>query len=343
MKNKHSNIPLRKIDDVVVIRPDYVWNTRSPFKLFIEYHKRETQLYWSSILMLKTNVESWKKAENLKLSSRKLFSNNFSSMYEVYTKTYGKKNNVFEDPTIEVTISTLSDFESKFTESSIVSYFSLFEMYMHCWTLNYILAKIESNNTANSSFEWTSKIDTLNEKYKPTSFTSPSVSQILTAFPEVVRALQNISYASIDPITKQEIIEPPTSNLNAFNAIIFWKEWRNLIVHRNGFMDSKFVDRHGKFWEDLRSKLLHLPKLRVDQRLKLNSAVYRTYTSTMYNTCSKLREIIIDVSKERRGHVHAPNKRVGNGKFSNELMPQQLPTLLMQGDHIPSFAMAATI
>jgi hypothetical protein len=79
---------------------------------------------------------------------------------------------------------------------------------------------------------------------------NPGVPSILrAAFPDAPSGLEKLAHIKTDPSTGNELKEPVNANLNSWQAIKFWREFRNLTVHSGGLMTDRFCEQHSAFFE----------------------------------------------------------------------------------------------
>lgn len=339
MRQTKSAILFKDPKSLLIIKPPYIWDTRAPFSTFIHCHKVEAQQYWVNILSLNLLRLQGEQQQRESEDARVLFKQ-FGMFWELYRKSYGKvsvkKEAEYITPTASNLLQNLKQVESHLTEFAIVSHFGAFEQFMNCWAINMLLTKIEQAEKKGHNIYWSNELEKLYQGYYPNGKV-PTIANILRAFPEAEYDLKRLPHPYLNPETKEELSEVLKPNVNAYKAITFWREWRNLFVHYQGVIQKGFYDKHISFWESLRSDYNTLPKLRLNERIKLDFPIYRTYTATIYKSAHALRDILCNESNERRGHVLAPGKQAPKGKMDSEFFPKIKPPLLMEGDHLPSF------
>jgi hypothetical protein len=127
---------------------------------------------------------------------------------------------------------------------------------------------------------------------------------------------------------------PLSSDLNAFRAIKFWRDFRNIVVHSSGLITTTFRNEHESFFEQLRAPYASfMPPLELGQRLKFFDNVYPAMATTHYKAAFWMNNWLETESGQRRGHPEAPNPKTI--EYFN--MPIVAPPLLVPGDHFDSY------
>jgi hypothetical protein len=123
---------------------------------------------------------------------------------------------------------------------------------------------------------------------------------------------------------------------SALEAVILWNAYRNLLVHQQGHVGQRFVDRYAKTWDSLFQTAEHIGELRRTQQLPLFHDAVVSCGLAVYRTCLFLSDHLCVYSEGRRGHPFAP------GAVSDAAVDEGLraPQLLLAGDHGPSLAWA---
>ncbi|MBI4798340.1 MAG: hypothetical protein HY794_06325 [Desulfarculus sp.] len=218
------------------------------------------------------------------------------------------------------------------TEYAIVSYCGLFETYIQCWALNFLLAKLESGDA------WTSTERKLAHAFSPlASPRLPSFIDICKYIPIIKETFNILPHVFVNPKTSKEVEAPITPNLNAFQTVLFWRDWRNLLVHTSGMVNQWFYKKHAMFFADFKSVFPHIRDIEVGKKLSLNDATFRAMATTHYRAARSLRPILVGISSARRGHIMAPGPASDSGKVNPEKLPERVPLMLMAGDHQASY------
>jgi len=148
-----------------------------------------------------------------------------------------------------------------------------------------------------------------------------------------------VPHVKTDPRAGVNINEPITPVLNAFSVIGFWRDWRNSLVHKSGLVSGRFFDRNVEVRNDLQDLFPTNIEFKAGERLPINNLTFRAVTAVHSRAAKELRDIIVKISNERRGHVNAPNKawNYESGPMPPEMLPDRPPPILMEGDHQASF------
>ena len=213
------------------------------------------------------------------------------------------------------------------TEHAIIKSSSLFESYAQCWALNYILARLET------PAQLTAGELTLAREFSPlTSKHLPGWPKIVRSIPLLETELKSISHVKVDPRTGAIANAPLSNQLDALVVISFWRDWRNALVHRSGYVTKAFVAEHAAVWKAL-CAIVPSGRLRVGQALPVNERIYRSVEIVHTHTARRMRTILMDMSGDRRGHVLAPGARWPTDRLPPDKLPAELPPMLMPGDH----------
>jgi hypothetical protein len=218
------------------------------------------------------------------------------------------------------------------TEWSIVGYAGLFEVFVRCWLLNYLLAKVEGQGEgalSPSEHRLALQLSPLRTKG-----VAPTLPMIWSGVPLVRDMLQQIPHVRTDPRTGQEASSPVTEALNALRTIEFWREYRNLMVHGAGMISLRFYGKHHQFVEELRALMPEISPLAVGQRIQLRDDSFRAMSSVHYHAARRMNEELNTLSAGRRGHPHAPSP-TPSLPFAE--VPARAAPLLVDGDHAPSY------
>lgn len=217
-------------------------------------------------------------------------------------------------------------------EHAVVSYSSMFETFVLCWTLNYLLNVLESGGVWAASE--TSLAGALSPIGPKAVHRIPGIPDVLRGLPWLKEQLQGVSNVATDPVTGKEYDSPLSPELNALSGVLFWRDYRNLLVHRSGIVSTRFLQRHSAYVAAARAQFEYLPDLEVGRRLALPDAVYRAVAATHYRVAKWMHEYLRTRAQGRRSHAFAPDayvegRSIPTGHRSNPL--------LMPGDHEQSY------
>jgi hypothetical protein len=326
-------------DSDLVVRPPEVWDTRAPFSYFLSHHRQHNQAYYSLYLAVEKLRNDLAKADP---SGRARDVLGLEVPDSQATRAFGRLRSSFPadksgnraSPRIADIARFLEAGISALTQHAITDYCCSFEQFLHCWSLNYLLARLECVGSL------TSDERRLARAFHPgrQRHALPSLSDIVTAIPELVRELTIAPHVMTNYRTGDVVLEPVSPILNAYTAVRFWRDWRNLLVHGPGIVTDRFVIAHGVFWSEFRLMYSAMPDLCVGQALHLDQETFRPFATVHYKAARHLRDVLVRVSEGRRGHCLAPNSPID--PLPPELVPPVPPPFLLPGDHEASLAAA---
>ena len=325
VKNILLNVP-----DFVVV-PEAIWDTRAPFTPFLDGHGNENEVYYALLLGLKRLVFDAAsqdtsgpatlifKPKNGDATSKRAWSG--------YKRGVGAHHGT---PTIEVATRSLLKAVPAATEHAVVSHCGLFELYCQGWALNMLLAVLEKKNAD----RWSQAQRQLAQAFWPfhPEHKLPTFFDILKAFPQLSEDLSQLPHAFTNNQTREPLMRPRAPGLTALAAVAAWRAWRNLLVHHSGIVTKRFVEQHARFFSEARADF-PLPEVKVGRPLTLNPEVFKGVTMTHYRAARHMKEILMTVSSDRRGHSLAPLPR---GNFAG----RAAPPLLCDGDEETSIRWA---
>jgi len=335
---------MQKPSPDIIIRPSGVWDTRAPLFHFLTLHRQENEIYHALTLGinhlmretsqrdLNSDAREMLLGENEKYPQRRAWGSYIESFQNPAS---GKER---PHPRIGDFQRSLESSRSSITEYAIVSYFGVFETYMRCWALNFLLAKLE-NEDKGIGDPWTPAERNLANSFSPLKKGPiPNFVGIYKAIPVVESNLRQLPHIFFDPKNGKLVETPITSQLTAFQTIEFWREWRNLLVHSSGIVNAAFYNKHKDFWRDFKSVFPAMSDFEKGRRLILNDWTFRAMTTVHHRAAKSLRNILVEISHERRGHAHAPGPE--KKKYGPEDIPGHLPGLLIPEDHDYSYKWA---
>lgn len=323
----------------LVIRPSGVWNTRAPLHLLLFQTSLIQRDY--SLLTLAVSRTRYDAAHFIEEDStspgrfiRPRGSGPVSyKAWRNYRDWWRKdRSNPNGQP-------SLTDFDhdlglSLYTirEASLVKIAAHFELFTQCWALNMLLAILETGGSWSPAHEILAR--ELSPVHTPNRF-PPGVPAILKAFPVEREELRQLPHIKTDPMSGADVNQPVTANLNALSVVLFWRDFRNLVVHRGGLISREFADEHGAVFEALRQPYKdRLRSLEPSTRLQLPDVIFYAMISTHHRTAKWLNGRLQQISESRRGIIYLPEMELEEPVvFDPSLKP--LP-LLMDGDHSDS-------
>ena len=224
---------------------------------------------------------------------------------------------------------------------AVTRYSAVFESFVQCWALNMLLTALEKDQPLSlKQIVLASKFSPLEaDNIKPKGYVrAPTVLEIFKAFPYVENELTSMPHALKHETNRQALLGPINSNLTAIKAVKFWRDYRNLLIHRGGFASVDFVETHKAFFEDLQKQygdrqhpfvaFAHVP---------LPDTIVHGVVATHDHVAEWLNAYLRRESKNKRGSS-AQVTESGLRLLAPDFRP--LP-LLMDGDHRPSRAFVA--
>ena len=331
----------------IVIRPAGVWNSRAPFHDFVEDHKRIGRGYAMTVvaaLRIKrdlgatgealTSIRQYFAPVMGPPKKRRPVDRRATAAWGAYRDALGKApaTKVAYQPVLEDVLQDLESVVTIVREGVVIKCIALFESYFQCWTLNYLLAKLERQEL------WSNEERLLATRLSPVHGHGavPGLSMMLRCVPEARRGLRLLPPFFTRPLAggQMAIADPPA--LNALAALEFWAGVRNRLVHRSGWISSSFWKQHGKFWSLLLGRYEHIPALKHGRRISLFHEVVVDVQRTTYRCALWLSDYLEAFSAGKRGHMFAPGPRQ-EGPLPEELVRAPSPPLLLDGDYTPSY------
>jgi hypothetical protein len=318
----------------IVVRPAGVWNTRVPFhaylKLFKDINRRYALSELSALKVKRSLTETGGDA-----SVRSLFaprsgrsrSHNPAERgpWMSYRRALGRQEDgSWTHPSVENVLNDLEGVRLLAREGTIVRIISVFESYLHCWALNFLLARLESE------VEWT------RQERRVASHMSPvhrppvplGVVATLRAFPEAISVLQELPPFFKDPVTRVPVRSRDDIGVSALEALEMWIALRNLLVHRDGWVSAHVATSHGDTWNKVFAEFGRLQPLRAGSALPMRHPMVASVALTVYRSCLALNELLMTASDNRRGNREVLLAKDGDGDAADLVLP-----LLMPGDH----------
>lgn len=323
--------------EVIIIRPPEVWDTRSPLIRLNRQTQQLGQAYWSTVLAL-SSVRYVSKRMPQSAHAASIFGHGengpFRYIWDQFIRSFPSDFDGSRPPVnVKHFRKSANAALAAITEHAIVKSSSNFEAFAQCWALNYLLARLETPH------QLTDRECALARDFSSKHI--PGWPRIVAALPILQTELSVIAHVRVDPRTGKMTDAPITEQLNALVVISFWRQWRNALVHHSGVIGAKFLQAHAPTWAAL-AAIAPAPRLSVDAPLPLTESVYRSVGSVHAHAARRMKAILMDASRDRRGHVLAPGPRWPTDRLPPDKLPPRLPAMLMSGDHEPSLAHATT-
>jgi hypothetical protein len=205
-------------------------------------------------------------------------------------------------------------------ENTVISSYALFERYVNCWLLNYLLLKLESGlNWDPLEIGFAKQISPIHG-----SKSSPNLARMMSAVPALRNALCNLNHDGTE-------ISPEITagtQFTAFDSISFWRHYRNCSVHNGGFCTPRFFAQQKQYWLHCLRRYTR-DEFKSRKPLPLSSELLIHCRITVYRAARALELGLETMSGGRRGHPWAPAPR----PTEQSIPPNDSSPLLMAGDH----------
>lgn len=317
----------------IVIRPSGVWDTRAPFNTFLRHHNHINDVFhslnlvigWTSLQVHLAGAEMPARQFLVVKRLPKVHALSFPSYQTTLTSGPEKRT-----PTAADIRRSMQRALPSITHQALVSLSATFETFCQCWALNMLLSSLER------SIPWTGAQRTLAKRCWPIGDNRhfPSMHDIVRAFPVLRDELSALPHIFKHPTTKAPVIAPLTPRLSSYAAVLFWRDWRNVLVHGGGMVSEHFANKHRAFLHEAR-QTFPIGDMVVGQVLPLKHASFRAAATVHYRAAHRLREVLADYSQSRRGHLAAPGPRIESGDY---VAPKPM---LIEGDHELSYRWTA--
>jgi hypothetical protein len=318
--------------EIIVRRPEELWDTRAPLGVFYLEHRRQNEVYYSVLLAIERSRRDLLCAPPEPLKRLFCGSESNSDATRAWGGLRGSvpatgPNGQRPPPASADVERHLQGGVAAITEHAIVNHCGIFEQYVQIWTLNYLLALLENGTVLDSRQLWLIKAISPLRGSKPL----PSLPTIAEHLPVLKEELGATPHVFRDYGSGDLVIDPASEHQTAYAAINFWREWRNLVVHNRGIATQRFIERQTAFAADAGVMFPAIRDLRAGKRLRLDQDTFRPFMTVHWKAAQHLRAVLLACSGERRGHALAPEPFI---KFSpGAERPENLPPLLMTGDH----------
>jgi hypothetical protein len=238
---------------------------------------------------------------------------------------------VLPSPKAREVISDLEESLSPLKKGTLIIYSSAFETFFQCWTLNFLLARLERG------FIWTKAERALARDFSPVhgSHDIPGIPRIVQAIPALADGISSLPTFVTSTETDVEMPAPVEPKYNALEGIRFWRAVRNHAVHRGGVISAEFIRRHYGFIEKLRENYPYMPPPDEWTRVLFYDDLVRAMMAVHYRVARWMSAELESISETRRGHPLAPAVKPDIPFFSRE--PVASPPFLMVGDHEASY------
>jgi hypothetical protein len=321
------------MQEIFVLRPAWIWDSRHPFHNFVVEHKRINRQFGAITLATQACTYLCSMPSNETRAVRQILHVDKGAARASRAWMMFRRGSVDPGQSIdpnrkrEFYLNAVAEADIFMEQYAIVSYTSMFEVFILCWSLNYILAFLES--CIPLAKRVLSLISLFSEH--PRRLNAP---EAIHAFPEIWEGLGQLPHVFTDRRTGDPIEQPAHESLNAREAILFWRAYRNSVVHNSGIVTDSFAERYKDLWELLRRPYgRRFVPMRVGDRLQFNDDMVRAVFTVHYRAAQWMGKRLFDLSCGRRGHLLAPEPLGAYDAIPFDYAPQPL---LVLGDHPPS-------
>lgn len=314
----------------VVIRPSGVWNSRSPLQNYLRHTARISKgLNATSIMVARASAEARgidppvTAKSHLRIKALGL---------KAGRAWIGLKDAVTEPLTTTDLPGLYRETYFVAAENALLKHISVFETFVQCWALNYLLAKLERE----SGSRWTS----LERKLAlacwpiPKESSTPSIPKIAQCLPEVEATLKATPHVFTDRETGESVTSPIHPALNAWTVTSFWRSYRNLVVHQGAMVSRRFLVKHSPFYDPFKAHFEYVKPLQVGRQLELSDGLLVAVGTTHLKAALTLNLMLASLSSSSRG-VPIELDRIDLSKNG--------AALLQPGDHDCSLQWACNV
>ena len=314
----------------MVVRPSGIWNSRAPFHTFLQINKANSRAYELTRMCLERIKQEMPVAreggETLEEFLGK--TNDISRRaWKNYAKAINKRNREgqIQNPAYGHTKHDLIMCDEILKFSTFVRSMTLFESYVNCWLLNYLLCKLELGEALNrSEGEFARQSSPVHGLGTP-----PNITKILTSVTLVESTLGDIfdnrpSTGNPEPSDRTN----ENANLSLFDEMFFWVQYRNCIIHNGGLCTPRLFNKYQHLWLGCMSEFT---RDRFEERVPLTLSIELLHRCRLniYHAAIALEDSLKTMSRGRRGHSWAPGERP-----QEEIAPpKDAPEMLLEGDH----------
>jgi hypothetical protein len=321
-----ADFDLRNFPGNFIARPSGIWDTRAPFHYFLAIYKREMRTYAISAMvndrmdgdLLKARADG-KTLNEFLVAEGGYSARRYWKDYEL-SQTKTNLEGIVRGPIYSEARKDLLVAQEALRRSSLISTFSLFEAFIHCWALNYLLAKLECGHS------WTKDESMIAKGLSPVHGVklAPNVSKITDAISLIRAGLQKAD--SNGRMSDNDKFQ--ATGYSLFESLNFWRSIRNNIVHNRGFCTPRLFERYAKYWEACLSEYKR-DNFIERERLTISPELLRKFHVVIYKSAQTLEEALRVLSGDRRGHPFAPLPKPAD----MSQLPKYSEKLIVDGDH----------
>jgi hypothetical protein len=323
-----SNLP-----SPIIIRPTGIWNSRSPFHSFLQIYKANSRSYELTRMCIEKAKRDMREAKGAGLELEQFLgkaSDISRRAWKNYVKSIIKRDQEGnpQNPMYGNLKHDLIMSERAVRFSTFISSMTLFEGYMNCWLVNYLLAKLEADLPLNKAErEFARQISPVHGQGSP-----PNIAKILTSIPLIKECLGTSKDGNqSENGASSTCIKSWGQEFTLMDRIFFWLQHRNCIIHNGGICTPRFYDNYYSFWQCSMSDM-HKDDFKKRFPLTMSIELLHQCRFDTYKAARSLDRSLCQMSLSRRGHPWAPNPPPNE----DIMPPKDAPELLLDGDHFIS-------
>lgn len=324
-------------DDDIVIRASTVWDTRAPFHYYFVSHRRFSQTH----AVMTMALENFSGGEFRSLDSSglkaKLTSNSGRAAlaWKWWVKSHDQSLLDEGGPTGAELAEAVRPMQRTLRHALLAAYVSVFDHYVVCWALNYLLARLENKEGWTTSERWLAhelsprghaNCDCKNKK-------NLGRNPYGVHFPDTLRILKIVGVQNL--VLKEPALSDTTgvTRVDAWTSLDYWRQFRNHVVHKGSF-DTRGLAADTKVWADLVHVAAATTRIKGGNPLPAPDYLLPACFGTHYRLAAWLQKFLINVSHQRRGHYYSPGpKPAGPVHVPKRGRPKPM---LLDGDHATS-------
>ncbi len=325
-------------DKDLIIRASTIWDTRAPFHYFFSSHRRFSQTH----AVVTMALEGFAGREFRSLGGSKLKaklaseSRRAALAWSWWVKSYLQSVRDDGGPGGAELAEGVRPMQRTLRYALLASYVSVFDDYIVCWALNYLLARLENKEGWTASERW------LAHELSPRGHfdcdckgqRNRGGNRYGVHFPETLKILQLVGVQS--DLSKEPALSDSAAvtRVDAWAALKYWRQFRNHLVHK-GTAGTPGLAADKRVWRELVHAAAATTEIRDGKPLPAPDYLLPACFGTHYRLAKWLQEFLIGMSHERRGHYYSPGPKTAK--------PVEIPTgaapkrLLLEGDHQASF------
>lgn len=101
---------------------------------------------------------------------------------------------------------------------------------------------------------------------------------------------------------EQELLLSDPPEFNALAVVKFWVALRNTVVHRGGWISTRFAKKHSPIWSLLFGRLTHIPQLSPGRAVLIHHDIVNQAGRNLYRAALALSDELEAISQGDRGH-----------------------------------------